>query len=1046
MSYRKITAAILCLAVLSLAAAAATAPGSTPGRNAKNMSQRTLNINAWTILTTNYGPFVNPAAGSGGFWGGEFGYIYGAGVWFAATTPGGARGVACGYDPNSGKSEMGPVDPYTESYDNWLTNNKARVYVSTDPVDVLEWPRIVDGKRLIKSRQDSYCKYSDLNPQYGFSGSAIVGVVVEQITYAWNYADNNDIVFFFFNVKNNNDYTLTNCRIAPCVDADIGNEAGTSANDRTAFDYTRNLAIQFQSTPEPGWPKTGCVGFRFFQGPVNNTGATVNVVDLGTPNFSHSIAPGEPLGMTAFKIFTIDIDPQTDENRYLTLEGFNYQNMIRDDYDEAGAETPGDKRFVQASGPFVLGPDSIVTLCVGTMAALDTAALKLASDVAQEIFDNDFELANPPTAPTITYTAGDKSVRISWNKAAEDSADAYWAKIDTTNGGLGTPKWWNYFRGGWQYCTDKTLVDSFRVLVGTGTQVVYRGQLPAVGTDTLEAFYNQKAMYEPYDFQGYIVVKARTMAELMDPLRRDYLGSYYANPDIGFNSATSSYRGGAGWMYDRKDGVQIVPNFSTREHVLPTGNLSLPVWDTLGSDRGLIYTLADDNVVNGIGYYYGVIAYDFQRNVYFTHKCPVTLATNPTENAVFVVPRKPATDYQAPTYRYTHQGGADSKTGGSADLDYQLEVAMPTIMKNDTFHLRWSHLRAFQGTMRVPNYRPILLNSAGTAIDSMNMAMKFGIYGNDVTGTTFFGTIDDQFLMGGLVYKPWINWSQQAPKVDSIVIIEAAGGNRTYPRDSIKVQIQAAVFGGPSYSTAWQWRGSDFEIRWKDTVNASSQPALTARVADLTNNIEVPLEAGVTKANMVKSSWCFNPLAAGNGSVLVDSSTATYTMGMHIAGATVFFNYAGTVMRRMTTLWDKRPETGDVWRVYCSGPRTLTEGNLTTIYTTPAGQVTGLSASLLDKVKVVPNPYLVRANWDVSKNYPNIHFTNLPAKCKIRIYTLAGDLVRVLDHESSYAENDGTERWDLLTTYNRRVASGIYIYQIDAPEIGTKLGKFAIIK
>jgi len=52
----------------------------------------------------------------------------------------------------------------------------------------------------------------------------------------------------------------------------------------------------------------------------------------------------------------------------------------------------------------------------------------------------------------------------------------------------------------------------------------------------------------------------------------------------------------------------------------------------------------------------------------------------------------------------------------------------------------------------------------------------------------------------------------------------------------------------------------------------------------------------------------------------------------------------------------------------------------------------------------------------------------------------------VLDHESSYAENDGTERWDLLTTYNRRVASGIYIYQIDAPEIGTKLGKFAIIK
>jgi len=88
----------------------------------------------------------------------------------------------------------------------------------------------------------------------------------------------------------------------------------------------------------------------------------------------------------------------------------------------------------------------------------------------------------------------------------------------------------------------------------------------------------------------------------------------------------------------------------------------------------------------------------------------------------------------------------------------------------------------------------------------------------------------------------------------------------------------------------------------------------------------------------------------------------------------------------------------------------------------------------------------VRANWDVSKNYPNILFTGLPAKCTIRIYTLGGDLVRVLQHESSFQDNNGTERWDLLTTYDRRIASGIYIYQIDAPGIGTKIDKFAIIK
>jgi hypothetical protein len=167
---------------------------------------------------------------------------------------------------------------------------------------------------------------------------------------------------------------------------------------------------------------------------------------------------------------------------------------------------------------------------------------------------------------------------------------------------------------------------------------------------------------------------------------------------------------------------------------------------------------------------------------------------------------------------------------------------------------------------------------------------------------------------------------------------------------------------------------------------------------------------------------------------------------MHVAGVAVYFNRGHSTLRRMTTLWSQRPETGDVWRVYCSGPRPLTEGNVTTIYTTAPGQIGALSEDLLKDIKVVPNPFLVRADWDVSKNYPNIYFTHLPASCKIRIYTLAGDLVRVLEHESTFAENDGTEHWDLLSTYNRRVASGVYIYQVDAPGIGTKIDKFAIIK
>ena len=38
------------------------------------------------------------------------------------------------------------------------------------------------------------------------------------------------------------------------------------------------------------------------------------------------------------------------------------------------------------------------------------------------------------------------------------------------------------------------------------------------------------------------------------------------------------------------------------------------------------------------------------------------------------------------------------------------------------------------------------------------------------------------------------------------------------------------------------------------------------------------------------------------------------------------------------------------------------------------------------------------------------------------------------------------EPWDLLTKDNLAAAYGIYIYHVDAPDIGEFVGKFAIVK
>jgi hypothetical protein len=104
------------------------------------------------------------------------------------------------------------------------------------------------------------------------------------------------------------------------------------------------------------------------------------------------------------------------------------------------------------------------------------------------------------------------------------------------------------------------------------------------------------------------------------------------------------------------------------------------------------------------------------------------------------------------------------------------------------------------------------------------------------------------------------------------------------------------------------------------------------------------------------------------------------------------------------------------------------------------------SRNVLDDIRVVPNPYKGSADWEEwtgsGSRLGRLYFMNLPSKCTIRIYTIAGDLVRTLEHHDiSY----GAEAWDLTGEAGVQVASGIYIYHVDAPEFGEKIGKFAVL-
>ena len=63
----------------------------------------------------------------------------------------------------------------------------------------------------------------------------------------------------------------------------------------------------------------------------------------------------------------------------------------------------------------------------------------------------------------------------------------------------------------------------------------------------------------------------------------------------------------------------------------------------------------------------------------------------------------------------------------------------------------------------------------------------------------------------------------------------------------------------------------------------------------------------------------------------------------------------------------------------------------------------------LSNVKVVPNPYIARSQFKESEFQRQIRFTNLPRQCKIKIFTISGELVYEFEHDDKFS---GNEWWD----------------------------------
>jgi hypothetical protein len=120
--------------------------------------------------------------------------------------------------------------------------------------------------------------------------------------------------------------------------------------------------------------------------------------------------------------------------------------------------------------------------------------------------------------------------------------------------------------------------------------------------------------------------------------------------------------------------------------------------------------------------------------------------------------------------------------------------------------------------------------------------------------------------------------------------------------------------------------------------------------------------------------------------------------------------------------------------------------NVYAFFVAPPQQGRSVEMSSVDRIGVFPNPYYANAagisSWGSPSQRQLVTFNNLPQRATIRIFNLAGHLVRTLDKDtpSQFLE------WNLENEDGWLVASGMYLCHVELPDLGAaKVLKAAII-
>lgn len=267
--------------------------------------------------------------------------------------------------------------------------------------------------------------YNDRGNVHSETGGIPIGLELQTTAFAFQTNDEvNNMTFYTTKIINRGFETLSQTYFGQWVDADLGNYA----DDYVGCDVGRSLGYCYNGDDnDEGVLGYGLnppsIGVDFFEGPTDTSGIQLGMGAFVYYNNNSDPVNGNPNAAIDFYNY---LQAKWQNGNDVTFGGNGVGGSVKTKFmfddctnpatanlpcwnEYSAGNSPADRRFLQSAGPFTLKSGATNKVTIGVVWAKTTSGgargslklLKLASDKAQKLFNNKFDIADGPEPPTV---------------------------------------------------------------------------------------------------------------------------------------------------------------------------------------------------------------------------------------------------------------------------------------------------------------------------------------------------------------------------------------------------------------------------------------------------------------------------------------------------------------------------------------------------------------------------------------------------------------------------------------------------------------------